>query len=89
MGLPYDSLGFLRLTTTQPKGNWVNQMQISEQLAKEFFWVRKEATESSGHRHKYYLGKQVGMATTLALVYGVQWIEAHDALHKAASAIAS
>ena len=63
-------------------------MQISKQLAKEFFWVRKETMESSGDRYEYYLGKQVGMATTLALVYGVQWVEAHDALHKAASAIA-
>lgn len=62
-------------------------MKISKQLAKEFFWVRKEATESSGDRHEYYLGKQVGMATVLALVYGVQWVEAHDALHKAANAI--
>ena len=63
-------------------------MQISEQLAKEFLWVRKESTESSGHKHEYYLGKQVGMATALALVYGVQWIEAHEALQKAANAIA-
>lgn len=66
----------------------MNQMQISEQLAKEFFWVRKETIESSGQRHEYYLGKQVGMATALALVYGVQWIDAHEALHKAANAIA-
>lgn len=87
MGLPHDSLGFLRLTTTQSKGK-VNQMQISEQLAKEFFWVRKEAMESSGQRHEYYLGKQVGMAMALALVYGVQWVEAHEALHKAANAVA-
>lgn len=63
-------------------------MHISEQLAKEFLWVRREAVESSGLRHEYYLGKQVGMATTLALIHGVQWLEAYDALQKAANDIA-
>ena len=55
-------------------------MQLSDALIREFIYCEERMRAASGNDHAYWLGKCVGFADALSIIYGKEWITAHNAL---------